>query len=110
MPGVWGSVSLDVGSISCVVGDVASGVGWSVCRSISYRVGWSISCSVGSGLDQLHYFIFTSSLFSHRLKGTLAATSLARTFRSAPGVGTCYRYVVSRPSFFDLSGDDADVC
>jgi hypothetical protein len=36
------------------------------------------------------------------LKGTLAATSLARTFQSAPGVRTCYRYVVPRTSFFDL--------
>jgi hypothetical protein len=65
IPGVWGSVSLDVRSISCVVGDVASGIGWSVCRSISCRVGWSISCNVGSGIDRLQYFVFTSSLFIH---------------------------------------------
>jgi hypothetical protein len=89
VPGVWGDVSLDVGSISYVVGDVAGGIGWSVYWRISYRVGWSISCSVGSGVDRLHYFVFTSSLFSHWLKGTLAATSLARTFRSTLGVGTC---------------------
>jgi hypothetical protein len=30
----------DVGSVSCVVDDVDSGIG----RGISYRVGWSISC------------------------------------------------------------------
>jgi hypothetical protein len=109
MPGVWGSVSLDVGSISCIVGDVAGGIGWSVCRSIGCRLGWGISCSVGSGIDRLHYFIFTLSLFSYRLKGTLAAASLARMFRSAPGVGTCYGSAVSRTCFFDLSGGDADV-
>jgi hypothetical protein len=28
------------------------------------------------------------SLFSHRLKGTLAAASVAMMFRYAPGVGT----------------------
>jgi hypothetical protein len=28
----------------------------------------------------LYHFIFTSSLFRHRLKGTLVATSLARMF------------------------------
>jgi hypothetical protein len=78
MPWVWGGISLDIGSVSCVVGDV--GVGWSVCRSIGCRVSWSVSCSIGSGVDQLHHFIFTSSLFSHWLQGTLAATSLARMF------------------------------
>jgi hypothetical protein len=35
MPGVWGGIALDVGSISCVVGNVAGSVGWSVCWSIS---------------------------------------------------------------------------
>jgi hypothetical protein len=108
-PWVWGGVSLDVGSISCVVGDVAGGVGWSVCRSISCRVGWSISCSVGSGIDRLHYFVFTSPLFSHRLKGTLAETSLARTFRSAPGIGTCCGSAIPKTSFFDLGSGDTDV-
>jgi hypothetical protein len=43
MPGVWSSVSLDVHSISCVVDDATSGVGWSICRSISCRVGWNVS-------------------------------------------------------------------
>jgi hypothetical protein len=37
----------------------------------------------------LHYFVFTSSLFSYRLKGTIVATSLARTFRYTSGVGAC---------------------
>jgi hypothetical protein len=117
MPGVWGGISLNVGSISYIVGDVAIGIGWSVCRSISYGVGWSISCSVGWSfsynvgcrIDLMHYFVFTLSLFSHWLKGTLAATSLARTFRSAPRVRACYGSAISRTSFFDLSDGDADI-
>jgi hypothetical protein len=32
LPWVWGSVSLDVGRVGYVVGDVASRVCWSVCR------------------------------------------------------------------------------
>jgi hypothetical protein len=28
----------------------------------------------------LHHFVFTSSLFSHRLKGTMATASLVRMF------------------------------
>jgi hypothetical protein len=79
---------LSVGSVSYIVGDVASGVGsgfgWSigrsVSRSVSYRIGWSISCNIGSRIDWLYHFVFTSSIFSYRLKGTFAATSLARTF------------------------------
>jgi hypothetical protein len=109
MPWVWGGVSLDVGSVSCIVGDVTGGVGWSVCQSISCRVGWSISYNIGSRIDRLHHFVFTSSLFSHQLKGTLAAASLARTFRSAPGIRTCCGSTISRTSFFDLGGSDADV-
>jgi hypothetical protein len=77
-PWVCSGVPLDVGSISCIVGDIADGVGWSIGRSISYRVswsiscsiGWNISCSVGSRVGRLHHFVFTSSLFSHSLKGT----------------------------------------
>jgi hypothetical protein len=69
---VWGSVSLDVDSIRCIVDDVASSIGRSVCRGIS--------CRVGSGINRLHYFVFTSSLFSYRVEGTLTATSLAKTF------------------------------
>jgi hypothetical protein len=49
------------------------------------------------------------SLFSHWLKGTLAATSLARTFQSTSRVGTCYRSAVSRTSFSDLGGDDTNI-
>jgi hypothetical protein len=109
VPGVWGDVSLDVGSVSCVVDGIASDIGWSVCRSISCRVGWSISCSAGSGVDRLHYFVFAPSFFSNRVEGTLAATSLARTFRSTPGVGTCCGSAVSWTTFFDLSSADADV-
>jgi hypothetical protein len=66
-------------------------------------------CSVGSGVDQLRYFIFASSVFSHWVEGTLATTSLARTLRSAPRVGTCCGSAVSRTSFFDLSSDDVNV-
>jgi hypothetical protein len=32
---VQGGVSLNVGSIGCIVVNIAGGVGWSVCRSIS---------------------------------------------------------------------------
>jgi hypothetical protein len=39
----------------------------------------------------------------------MAATLLARMFRSTPGVGICNRSAVSRASIFNLSGDDADV-
>jgi hypothetical protein len=38
------------------------------------------AAALAAGIDRLHYFVFTSSLFSYRLKGTLVATSLARTF------------------------------
>jgi hypothetical protein len=106
MPWVCGGVSLDVG---CIVGDVAGGVGWSIYRSISCRVGWSISCTVGSRVGWLHRSVFTSSLFSHRLKGTLATASLARMFRSASGIGTCRGSTISRTSFFNLGSGDADV-
>jgi hypothetical protein len=109
MPWVWGSVSLYVGSVRCVVDGIADDVGRSVCRGICCRVGCSLCCSIGSGVDRLHYFVFSSSLFSHRVEGTLAATSLARTFRSTVGVGTFCGSAVPRTSFFDLSGDDADV-
>jgi hypothetical protein len=44
---VWGDVPLDDGSIGWVVDDVADGVSWSVCC----RVGWSISYSIGSGVE-----------------------------------------------------------
>jgi hypothetical protein len=54
---VRSGVSLDVGSVGCVVNDVDSDIG----RGISYRVGWTISCSVGSGVDRLCYFVFASS-------------------------------------------------
>jgi hypothetical protein len=106
---VWGNVHLNIGSISCVVGNVADDVGWSVCRGINCRVGCSVSCSIGSGIDRLHYFIFTSFHFSNRLKGTLTVTLLATTFRSAPGVGTCCGSAVPRASFFNLCRGDIDV-
>jgi hypothetical protein len=99
---VCDSVSLNVGSVSCVVGDITDNVGSSVCRGIS--------CSIGSGVDRLHDFVFTSSLFSHGLKGTLAAASVVRMFRSAPRVRTCCGSTVSRASFFDLGSGDVSVC
>jgi hypothetical protein len=106
---VWSGVSLDVGSVGCIVDDITSNIGRSVCWGISCRVGWSISCNVGSGVDWLHYFVFASSLFGHWVEGTLATTSLARTFRYTPGVGTCCRFPVSRTSFFDLCSTDGNV-
>jgi hypothetical protein len=39
----------------------------------------------------------------------LAATSLARMFRSALGVGNCCGSTVPRTSFFDLCSGDIDV-
>jgi hypothetical protein len=48
---IWSSVPLDVGSISYVVDDVDVSIGRSVCWRIIRRVGWSISCNVGSGVD-----------------------------------------------------------
>jgi hypothetical protein len=83
---IWGGIPLDVGNIGCVVGGIISSIGWSVCWSISRRVSWSVSCSIGSGVGRLHYFIFTSSLFSYRVEGTLATTSLARTLLYASRV------------------------
>jgi hypothetical protein len=105
---VWSGVSLVVGSIGCVVNDIASNISRSVCWSISRTVDWRISCSIGSGVDRLHYFVFASSLFDYWAEGTLAPTSLVRTFRYTPEVGTCYRSAVSRTSFFDLCSGDAN--
>jgi hypothetical protein len=34
---------------------------------------------------------------------------VARMFRSAPGIRTCYGSTVSRASFFDLGSGDANV-
>jgi hypothetical protein len=68
-----------------------------------------VGCSNGSGVDWMRYFVFASTFFSHRVEGTLATTSLARTLRSASGVGTCCRSAVSGTSFFDLGGCNADV-
>jgi hypothetical protein len=79
VPWVRSDVCLNIGSIGCVVGDVTSGIGRVVCWGISHRVGWSVGCSIGSGVDRLRYFVFASSFFSHRVEGALATTSLART-------------------------------
>jgi hypothetical protein len=106
---IWGRVSLDVSSIGCIVGGIASGISRGVCWSISRWVGWSIGCSVSSGVTRLHYFIFTSSFFSHRVEGTLATTSLPRMLRSTSGIGTCRRSTVSGASFLDLSSCNADI-
>jgi hypothetical protein len=75
---IWGRVPLDVGSVGCIVGGVASGISRGVCWSISRRVGWSVGCSVSSRISRLHYFVFTSPFSSHRVEGTLATTSLSR--------------------------------
>jgi hypothetical protein len=70
--------------MSYVVGGIADNVGgsigWCIGRSVICGIRWSISFSIGSGIDRLHYFVFTSSLFSYQLKRTIAVTSLARTF------------------------------
>jgi hypothetical protein len=76
---MWGGIPLDVGSVGCIVSGITSSIGRSVCQGISRRVGWSVSSSIGSGVDRLRYFVFASSLFSYRVEGTLATTSLART-------------------------------
>jgi hypothetical protein len=39
VPWIWGRVPLDVGSVGCIVGVVASGISWGICRSISCWVG-----------------------------------------------------------------------
>jgi hypothetical protein len=70
LPCIGSDVLLGTSSVSCIVGDVACGV--------SGGVGCSVSDSVGSKVDRLHYFVFTSSLFSHGLNGGIAAASLAR--------------------------------
>jgi hypothetical protein len=106
---IWWRVSLDVSTIGYIVGGIASGISRGVWWSISRWVGWSIGCNVISGVTRLHYFVFTSSFFSHRFEGTLATTSLARTLRSASGIGTCRRSTVSRASFLDLSSYNTDV-
>jgi hypothetical protein len=106
---IRGGVPLDVGSVGCIVGGITNSIGRGICWSISHRVGWSVGCSIGSGIGRLHYVVFASTFFSHWVEGTLATTSLARTLRSASGVGTCCGSPVSRTSFFDLSNGDADV-
>jgi hypothetical protein len=75
---VRSDVCLNIGSIGCIVDDVTSGIGRVVCWGISHRVGWSVGCSIGSGVDRLRYFVFASTFFNHRVEGTLATTSLAR--------------------------------
>jgi hypothetical protein len=72
---IWGGVPLDVGSVGCIVGGITNSIGRGVCWSISRRVG----CSIGNGIGRLHYFVFASTFFSHRVEGTLAMTSLSRT-------------------------------
>jgi hypothetical protein len=109
---VWSGVPLNIDNISCIVDDVTSIIDLSVCWSVGYNIGWigwSICRSIGSWVDWLCYFVFASTFFSHRVEGTLAMTLLARTLRSASGVGTCCGFAVSGASFFDLSGCNADV-
>jgi hypothetical protein len=73
---VWLSTS----SVSCILGDVSCDVG----SGVSWRISCGIGCGVGSRIrseiDRLHYFIFTSSLFSYWFKGTVATASLAWMF------------------------------
>jgi hypothetical protein len=106
---IWGRVSLDVGSVGCVVGGIANDISRGVCWSISRWVGWSIGCSVSSGISRLHYFVFASPFFSHRVERTLATTSLSRALRSASGIGARRRSAISRTSCFDLSNRNTDI-
>jgi hypothetical protein len=105
---IWSGVPLDISSVGCIVGGVAS-ISRGICWSISRWVGCSVGCSVSSEISRLHYFVFASPFFSHRVERTLASTSLSRTLRSAPGIGTCRRSAVSRSSFFDLSSCNTDI-
>jgi hypothetical protein len=93
LSGVWTDVCLNIGSIGFIVDDVTSSIGWSIC--------WSISRSIGSGVNRLRHFIFAFNLS--------VGTLLARAHRSASRVGTCCGSAVSRTSFFNLSSCDADV-
>jgi hypothetical protein len=104
---IWGGVPLDIGSVGYIVGGVAN-ISWGVCWSISRWVGWSVGCSISSGISRLHYFVFTSPFFSHRVERTLASTSLSRLL-PASEIGTCRGSAVSRASFFDLSGCNTDI-
>jgi hypothetical protein len=79
VPWMWGDIPLDFGSIGCIVGGITSSIGRSVCWSIIRRIGWSIRCNIGSGVGRLHYFVFSSSLFSHGVERTPATMSLVRT-------------------------------
>jgi hypothetical protein len=95
-------------SYTVALGGVAS-ISWGVCWSISRWVGWSIGCSFSSGISRLHYFVFASPFFSHRVERTLATTSLSRTLRSASGIGARRRSAISRTSCFDLSNRNTDI-
>jgi hypothetical protein len=105
---IWGGVPLDVGSVGCIVGGVAS-ISWGICWSISRWIGWSVGCSVSSRIGRLHHFVFTSPFFSHRVKRTLASMSLSRILRSASGIRTCRVSAIFGTSFFNLSGCNADI-
>jgi hypothetical protein len=98
---VCDDVSLNVGSINCVVGDVAS----DIAEALAAGLTGALAAALAAGLTGYT----TSSLFGHWIKGTLAATSLARTFQSTPGVDSCWGSTVSRTSFFDLSGGDTNI-
>jgi hypothetical protein len=106
---VWSDIFLNIGSIGCIVDDVTNGIDRVVCWGISHRVGWNIGSGIGSWVVRLCYFVFTPTFFGHRVKGTLATTSLVRTHRSASEVATCCGSAVSGTSFFDLSSCNADI-
>jgi hypothetical protein len=73
---IGGDIWLGANNIGCVVADVACGVS----SAVGWRVSRGVGGSVGSGVDRLYYFVFTSSLFSHGLKRTITLMSLARMF------------------------------
>jgi hypothetical protein len=108
---VSSGIPLNMDNSGCVVDDVTNIIDRRVCWSVGCSIGWSICCGIGSWVDWLCYFVFASTFFSHWVEGTLATMSLARMLRStfASGVGTCCGSAVSKASFFDLSGCNADV-
>jgi hypothetical protein len=57
----------------------------------------------------MHFLVFASSFFSHRVEGTLATTSLSGALRSASAIGARRRSAVSRTSFFDLSSCNTNI-
>jgi hypothetical protein len=91
----WWKLSSRV--LSCIASSVlllgASSIGGivgSITGGITGSVGSWIGCCIGSSVDWLHDFILTTSLFGHRLKGSIVVVvmTMAGSLRPTPGVGT----------------------